>query len=202
MAITKQLVRSVRQSIADKPGIALSRLADVLGASEVDVMTVLPVPMRMKANAGRLEELWDELAGWEDVEVSLRRPNGGVLTVPAASLPAGPLSGALARLYIANGLPPLIREERRSAWFLSRNTEQGDRLSVCFFNGQGEHVLSVHLCRERASVSVAEKRAAYEGLRSRFGVVPKPALLCGSRFSCAGKGCAQNGKEGVSAHVA
>lgn len=61
MPISKEFVQSVRGRLMDNPQISTASLALELGASEVQVITSLPVFMRKKARPQDFGAIWAEL---------------------------------------------------------------------------------------------------------------------------------------------
>lgn len=194
MPISKELVQSVRNSVAENPYMTVARLAEHLNAPEADVVTALPLAMRKKADIGQLSALWHAMRQWKPVLVQFETGPEGL---PAPGLLLGGLhAGEACRGGYAASLPPfecIHADAVGSVWFVSNSLLSEGSHSVKVYDKNGAHVLSLHLGRDATGRVPAHSRAAFEAARARFGVTPVPRLGCcgGGAHSCAGShgGC-------------
>lgn len=161
MAITRDLVRRVRSRVEDDPSVAMGLLASELGATEIEVITSLPVKMRRRCHISDLYPLWRRLERWGD-SASCFFTEGG------------------RRLSFKDGAKRL--EKAGHVWFVSRPCKgngAGGECSVRFYTGDGEELMTVRV--NPGAESAAEE---YAELFTLYGVkdVPpkKPCRGCSS----------------------
>ena len=67
MPLSRELVQSVRKRVAEEPGVPTELLALELKASEAEVITALPLEMRLRGRNSAFEVIWNTVSKWEDV---------------------------------------------------------------------------------------------------------------------------------------
>lgn len=190
MAVTRELVQSVRQRVADNPGVLTAQLAAELNASEADVITALPLEMRLRAKTDDFEAIWNCLASWGRMVVHPARSGEDG---PSSDFPGAPVD-LLPAVFIESlghgGLPArFTQEDLGFIWFVSKPLFRQESHSVQFFSKHGEHMLSIYVGRDASGRLDEKAEAAYKAMRGRFGVIPvakRPCKGCG-RCSCGGE---------------
>ena len=162
MAITRELVESVRRRVAENPEVPTFLLADELQASESEVITALPLNMRMKAKVESLAELWSAMRQWRNVMLALPDaggPEGRTRLLPCAALPAlllcdGAYHFALEEAWSEprpdhpGQLARLDPEQLGYIWFVSKPRQGEESRSVQLYDKEGRHLLSVYPGRD------------------------------------------------------
>lgn len=192
MAISKEFVQSVRRSVADQPEVRFDRLARSLKASEAEVITALPVAMRVKARNTSFDAIWSILTRWESFgPVYMGRHRQLV-----------PLANGLALRLLRQGQLRIsapedeisfstIRESVGYIWFISKGGKEGH--SISFLDKEGCHMLSIALAAGDRTVEDQSQLGEFEEMKKRFGVVPTPKNRCKGCKSCS---CEAAGGEG------
>ncbi|MDL2285774.1 hypothetical protein LJB93_03425, partial [Desulfovibrio sp. OttesenSCG-928-F07] len=139
MPITRELVEFVRQKVAETPNILTAKLAAELGASEVEVITALPLHMRVKAKPDDFEAIWGVVRSWSETEVygfneQLLHNNANTRTVEMFDVKT------IAKLQSP---PPIKNEELGSIWFITKPQNGEEKNYVKFFDKNGHHLLTV-----------------------------------------------------------
>lgn len=191
MSITRELVRSVRQRVADNPGVLTAQLAAEFNASEADVITALPLDMRLRAKTDDFEAIWSCLASWGRMEINPARLADHDLGNHSSGTPVDYLPGMFLESISSPNQPARFnREELGFIWFISKPLFREESHSVQFFSKRGEHMLSIYVGRDAAGKLDEKAAADYRAMRDRFGVIPVPKRRqcqgCG-RCSCGGK---------------
>ncbi len=167
MPLTRELVQAVRRRIADNPSASPALLAEQLRASEAEIITALPLGMRLRAKNSAFESIWDTVARWPDIVINPARQ-------PARIWPRLP------ELRTSGQFRP---EEIGFIWFVSKPFLDKESHSVQFFTHKGAHMLSLYLGQNASGAFDKRAKADYEAMRERFGVIPVPRNRC--------KGCAR-----------
>lgn len=189
MSLTKELILSVRQRVAEDPGIATAQLAVELQAPEAEVITALPLEMRMPANVEDFAAIWGEIATWKHTRVTVSGPGGigGTASLlPGGTLPRGRQEGTTFRFEPSDSLPldELPLWQLGSIWFVSKPLQGEERQSVRFFNTRGEPLFSVYLAGDQTGRPDLEARRSYEALRQEYAIPPKPRTRCKGCKNC------------------
>lgn len=186
MSLTKELILSVRQRVAEEPGIATAQLAAELQAPEAEVITALPLEMRMHANVEDFAAIWSKITTWKHTRVTISGANGTVSLLPGGTLPQGRQEGTAFRFEPSATLPldELPLWQLGSIWFVSKPLQGEESHSVRFFNTWGEPLFSVYLASDKAGRPDQEARQGYEALRQEYAVPPKPRTRCKGCKNC------------------
>lgn len=181
MPLSKELVQSVRKRVADDPGVSTELLALEFKASEAEVITALPLEMRLRGRNSAFEVIWNTVSKWEKVEVKLpldpkpsfRDAQGGART---SSFP----------FRLSDTLPerPIKADEVAFIWFITKPRQNEKSLSVRFFDKLGDHMLSVYLKPDQNGEFDSGYQADFDAMRERFGVIPVPKNRCKGCQSC------------------
>lgn len=197
MAISKDFVQSVRKSIEEQPAVEFGVLARALHAKEADVITALPVAMRLKARNTAFEAIWNSMARWDEFGgIRIGEKRHGI-----------PLSDGLAlkllkqeKLKISTDDGVLSYEAIRDAlgyiWFISRQEQKDSGHTICFLDKNGNHLFSVVLAQDHRGTINPSQFEDFEDMKKRFGVVPIPKNRC---KGCKGCTCQAAGVEGLTA---
>lgn len=174
MAITKELVQSVRQRVAANPEAHIAHLAVELNATEAEVITALPLNMRWRAKNSDFSTISQIVSSWDNtITVSTGQP-GENRVMPGKKPDVGQLR----------------EEDLGYTWFISKPLLGQESHSVQFFNKEGRHLLSIYLGRDKSGNLDAVAREGFEDLRKRFSVKPVPHNRCKGckNCTCDGKG--------------
>lgn len=189
MSITKEFVQSVRGRLEKQPDIDFGELARALGASEAEVITALPVAMRVKARTTAFDAIWGTLARWDSQGAIFCGKHKRRL----------PFKDGLALKLLKQGELklnsvgeecsfPHMREALTYIWFISREKSRGCEYSVCFLDKSGEHLFSVILDELESGKPVPQQEQDFLEMKKRFGVIPTPKNRC---KGCKGCTCQQ-----------
>ncbi|MDL2314446.1 hypothetical protein LJC36_05650 [Desulfovibrio sp. OttesenSCG-928-C14] len=190
MPITKELVQSVRERVAANPAVPFALLAGELRASEAEVITALPLNMRIRAKNSDFAVIWQALSALPGVNLCLTAP-GRVLN-QSAPLPAGGQVGSRFVFFdqtsILGGFLDL--ENLGYIWFVSRTEQNIPSFSVQFYDKEGAQLFSVFLKQDEQGGIRPEEKELFENMRKEFGVIPKPHNRCKgcTNCTCNGKG--------------
>lgn len=194
MSVTRELVQSVRRRVAESPGLLTAQLALELNASEAEVITALPLPMRKRARVSDFTSIWNCMAGWKNVVVHPSAAVSGTLArvrveadvMPGPGLSFGALCNGESRLHTQRIVPDEGRfiEAMGSIWFVSLPLFNGESHSVRFFDKNGGHLLSIFLGRDHAGACDPLAKEEFDAMRERFGVTPVPRMHCRGCGSC------------------
>lgn len=192
MAISKEFVQSVRKSIGEKPGGDIGQLARSLNARDADVITALPVGMRLKARITSFEAIWCRMTRWGDL---------GQVLMGKRRLPLPLKRGACLKLLMqdklkasdSNGIFSFaaMREALGYIWFIEQPEASGRGRSVSFLDKNGDHLLSVILNETESGEPSPAQLADFNDMKKTFGVVPIPKNRCAGCKGCESKaaGC-------------
>lgn len=181
MPLTKELVASVRSRVADNPAILTSQLAAELGTSEPEVITALPLHMRVKARTEDFENIWQAIKNWKNI--SVHQGNGAEKKY---FCPVN--SSSFFEDAAFTGTTELNPADVGYIWFVSKPLHDTESHSVQFFGKNGQHMLSVYLgynCR-----CDSNDLENFEEMKKTFGVKPVPHNRCKGckNCTCGGKG--------------
>ena len=179
MTISKEFVQSVRNSLEKHPEVELDRLARSLNATEADVITALPVAMRLKARNTSFEGIWSVLSQWDNLGTVLFGKNKQAV----------PLRDGLSLRLLKQGKLKIssqdgdysfdiLKESLGYIWFLSRTKKKGAAHSICFLDKQGQHLLSFIPDAPEQDGSGNSQPDDFESMKKSFGVVPMPKNRC------------------------
>lgn len=197
MAISKDFVQSVRRSIEDQPEVGLGNLARSLRAKEADVITALPVAMRLKARNTAFEAIWNSMTRWDELggiqagekRFSLPLTDGLALKLlKQEQLKISTDGGVLS--YDA------IRDSLGYIWFIARQGQKSPEHVICFLDKNGNHLFSVALAKDHHGAVNPSQFKDFEDMKERFGVIPVPKNRC---KGCKGCTCQAAGAESLSA---
>ena len=211
MSLSRELVHTVRSRIKEKPDLSSAELAMELNATEADVVTALPLNMRMRAKADDLTAIWARALRWKHATFSTSLPDiipkarhggtGAATSQPfekqsMADMPQGTAVPALSDRLSNN----LAVDDIGSVWFVSKPLHGRESHAVRLFDKQGGHLFSVYLGSDHLGHISPEDMADFEDLRKKFGVIPKPKMHCKGCGSCTcGNKPHPRGELGVSA---
>lgn len=122
MAITREFVRSVRERLAENPGLSTAKLARELGSAEANVLMAMPVSMRRRARPEDMKALCSHLAGFgrmPDDRVCGKDVGSIWFVARSAVLPGAPGQGSVRFMDKEGrrlGLIPLREKEFLPLW--------------------------------------------------------------------------------------
>ncbi len=186
MSITRELVENVRRRVAETPGVLTAQLANEFGASEAEVVTALPLHMRLRARLEAFDDIWGVIENWQDVSLY----GNGALSMgcldhsygfPALSYTENNIHLQCGD-YLHKGM--LNPDELGFIWFVSKPLCAAESHSVQFFDKAGEHLLSVYLGRDEKGEIDEKAKQDFEDLRVRHGVKPVPHNRCKGCGNC------------------
>lgn len=185
MAVTKELVQSVRSRIAAYPGERIASLASDLNATEAEIITALPLPMRLRARNTAFEAIWNILCRWKRVVIryadDLARPDTATDGRDLSFFRDTPSADADGDGKGAYGIRP---EAVGFIWFVSKPLRDRDSHSIRFLDKEGRHMLSVYIPSDGFGEFDPAAMADYEAMRKSFGVIPVPKHRCRGCGSC------------------
>lgn len=182
MPLSRELVQSVRKRVADEPGVPTELLALELKASEAEVITALPLEMRLRGRNSAFEVIWNTVSKWEDVEVKL--PPAKPSSRPEQDTDGARTSPFPFRLSATLPDRAISADEVAFIWFVTKPRLNEESLSVRFFDKQGDHMLSVYLRPGPEGDFNPGFKADFDAMRERFGVIPVPKNRCKGCRSC------------------
>lgn len=185
MPITKEFVQSVRGNLSKQPEIDFGLLAQSLNATETEVITALPVAMRLKARTTAFDAIWSTLTQWESLGAVVFGKNKQPL----------PLKDGFALKLLKQGTLklhavgsecyfPHLRDSLANIWFISQDTGRNMRYSVCFIDKAGDHLFSVFLDELESGNPLSRQMEDFLDMKKRFGVVPMPKNRCKGCKGC------------------
>ena len=184
MPLSRELVQSVRKRVTEDPGVPTELLALELKASEAEVITALPLNMRLRARNSAFDVIWNTLSKWDNVSVKLPSlPEG---QPPLEDNGPNELRRSVFPFRLVESLPdrPNWTDQLGFIWFVSKPHIHEASLSVRFFDKKGEHLLSVYLNPGKDGVYNPNHKADYDAMCERFGVIPVPKNRCKGCRSC------------------
>ncbi|MDR0339880.1 MAG: hypothetical protein LBH65_06345, partial [Desulfovibrio sp.] len=186
MAITRELVKSVRGGISENPYFSIARLAEDLHAPEADIVISLPLSMRVRASVDELGALWRELPTWQPLRVTMTPMP--VLSGTGPVICRGTLDKSLQDdNVLGQYVPDITALQRRgigSAWFITNALLSEESYSLRLYDNRGRRLLSVFLCMDKHGRPYPESLEAFEKSRKRFGVRPTPKMHCKGCGKC------------------
>lgn len=184
MPLSRELVQSVRRRVAEEPGVLTELLALELKASESEVITSLPLNMRLRARNSAFDVIWNTISKWNNISVKL--PN--LPEAPSSQDGSGSREArrSVFPFRLVDSLPdrPNWTDQLGFIWFVSKPDIHKNSLSVRFFDKKGEHMLSVYLNPGKNGEYNPVHKADYDAMCERFGVIPVPKNRCKGCRSC------------------
>lgn len=185
MAITKEFVQRVRKNIGEHPDLDLGSLARSLGAREADVITALPVAMRLKARNTAFEAIWHRMAYWGSLGAVLIGKHRQPVPLREGTSLKLLMQGKL-KVSDSKGVFSFInmREALGYIWFIEQPADPSRAYSISFHDKNGAHLLSVILGTDESGALLPGQMADYEDMKKSYGVIPMPKNRCKGCKSC------------------
>jgi putative heme utilization carrier protein HutX len=173
MAPTNEILQSLRDQLARRPGGVLEQVAEEHGVSLRTVIDCLPEAMRSTGPGDRFCEVMADVAGWGPVTLIVHTSDG--IFEFAGPLPEGTLGRGFYNVPAREGFGGHLRADRcHSIVFLRRPFMGKHTASLQFLNEAGGAMFKIFVGRDESGELRSDQLSRFDALERRISP-PRPA---------------------------
>lgn len=153
--------------LAENPDGVLERIAEEHGVSTLDVVRALPEAHTTLVSGDRFADIMTSIESWGPILLIVHTPD--IVLECKGPVPPGTFGRGYYNLHGDSPIGGHIRADNCTAIaFVARPFMGRHSCSIQFFNGKGEAIFKIFVCRDEKRELVAEQLAAFETLRASY----------------------------------